>query len=246
MDADPHPTRRPGSRRWIRYLPLGGLAAVGLVAWWSGVLHVLAPSELARHTAALAHTAQIHPVIALAGFILAYAALTGACLPVAFALSLLGGVLFDRWLGGVGVLLGANGGGLLTYAATRSAFAHALVARAERDPRLQRIIAGFGKRAFSYVLTLRLIPLFPFALVNVASGLAAVPLGAFAGASLLGGIPTAFIYASLGASLGQAMTSERSLMAAARAPGTILPLIALAALSLAPIVVRRFRPRAAP
>jgi F0F1-type ATP synthase membrane subunit c/vacuolar-type H+-ATPase subunit K len=59
----------------------------------------------------------------------------------------------------------------------------------------------------------------------------------------LGGIPTAFIYASLGAGLGQALTSERSLMAAARAPGVILPLAALAVLSLAPTLFRRFRRR---
>jgi uncharacterized membrane protein YdjX (TVP38/TMEM64 family) len=247
VDSPPPPHDRPPGRvRLVRYLPLAVLAAVGAVAWWTGVLHALAPAELGRHTAQLAQAANTQPILALGGFILAYAALTGACLPVALVLSLLSGLLFGRWLGAVGVLLGGTGGALITYAATRSAFAHALVARAERDPRLQRIVAGFGRRAFGVVLTMRLIPMFPFALVNVGSGLAAVPAAAFAAATLLGGIPTSFIYASLGAGLGQALASEQSLVAAVRSPEVVGPLAALALLSLAPAAVRRLRRRAAP
>jgi uncharacterized membrane protein YdjX (TVP38/TMEM64 family) len=246
-DAPPNAATSPSPRRRLaRYLPLAGLVVVAVAAWLGGLPRELAPAELARHTAALRAEAAAAPAASLGGFILAYAALTGALLPVALMMSLLGGVVFGPWIGGVGVLLGATGGALLTYAATRSAFAHVLVARAERDPRLQRILDGFGRDAFAHVLTLRLVPFFPFALVNVACGLAAISLKRYAAATVLGGAPAALIYASLGSGLGRSLASERSLMQAVEAPEVIVPLFALAALSAAPAIVRRVRRRAAP
>ena len=82
--------------------------------------------------------------------------------------------------------------------------------------------------------------------MNVGAGLVAAPVRAYAAATLLGGIPTAVIYSSLGAGLGESLRSEHSLMAAVRAPGVIAPLAALAVLSLAPALFRRFRRRARP
>src|ERR1700712_5657860 len=91
-----------------RYLPLAALAGVALCAWWAGALHMLAPSQLGRHTEQLRNAAAARPVLALGGFIVGYAVLTGACLPVALALSLLGGLIFGRVWGSVGVLFGAS------------------------------------------------------------------------------------------------------------------------------------------
>ncbi|MDB5447130.1 MAG: hypothetical protein JWQ97_2447 [Phenylobacterium sp.] len=241
------PPEPPSPRsRLIRFAPLAILAAIAAVAWWAGLPHALSPAELGHRQAELRDSAAEAPVLAVGLFVLAYAVLTGACLPVALMLSLVGGLVFGPWIGGAAVLVGATGGAMLTYAATRSAFAHVLVARAERDPRLQRIMQGFGRNAFSYIVTLRLIPFFPFPLVNIASGLAAVPLRPYALGTFLGGAPTALIYASLGAGLGASLGSERSLAEAVRAPGVILPLAALTALSLIPMLFRRVRRRLAP
>jgi uncharacterized membrane protein YdjX (TVP38/TMEM64 family) len=244
--ADPPPpdlSARPRLKAVLRYLPLVALVAIALAAWRSGLLHRLSLGHLAEQAADLRAAAATSPATALGGFILIYAALTGACLPVALVLSLLGGLVFGRDVGACAVLLGATGAAMVTYGTARTAFAAALLARAERDPRLGRIMQGFGRNAFSYILTLRLLPFFPFALVNIASGLAAVPLGAYAAATLLGGIPTAVIYSSLGASLGESLRSEQSLMDAVEAPGVIIPLAALAGLSLAPALYRRLRRR---
>ena len=239
----PPARRRP---RLIRFAPLAILIAIAAVAWWAGLPHALSPAELGRRQAELRDSAADAPILSVGLFVVVYAVLTGACLPVALMLSLVGGLVFGPWVGAAAVLVGATGGALVAYGATRSAFAHVLVARAERDPRLQRIMQGFGRNAFSYILTLRLIPFFPFPLVNVASGLAAVPLRAYALGTLVGGVPTALIYTSLGAGLGASLGSEGSLEAAVRAPGVILPLVALAALSLIPMLFRRFRRRLAP
>jgi uncharacterized membrane protein YdjX (TVP38/TMEM64 family) len=246
MPVDPTQPAPPRRRGLSRYLPLAGLAAIALAAWLIDLPRALAPHQLARHAAELRAAAAAAPALTLSAYVLGYAVLTGACLPVALMLSLLGGLAYGRWTGGVAVLLGATGGAMLTYAATRSAFAHLLVARAGRDPRLAKIVEGFERNAFSYILTLRLVPFFPFALVNLAAGLVRAPFGAFAAATLLGGAPSAFIFASLGAGLGEALTSDESLATALRAPAVVAPLAALAVLSLLPTILRRIRRPAEP
>jgi uncharacterized membrane protein YdjX (TVP38/TMEM64 family) len=234
------------ARRLARLAPLAALIAVALAAYVAGLPQMLTPHALGREQAALRTAAAAAPLAALGVYVLGYAVITGACVPVALMLSLVGGLIFGPWIGAVAVVLGATGGAVLTYGAARSAFAPALIARAERDPRLERVMQGFGRNAFSYILTLRLVPFVPFALVNVAAGLAAVPARAFAAATLAGVVPASLVYASLGAGLGGAL-SERSLAAALHSPRLLLPLAGMAVLALTPTLVTRLRkPRPTP
>ena len=237
----PRPERP--QRRWRdvarRGALLAALIAVALGAYVTGLLHMLAPATLGREQVTLREAAAMAPVAALTLFVLTYAILTGACLPVALVLSLTGGAIFGARTAAGAVLLGATGGALLTYAAARSAFAPLMRARAERDARLRGLLEGFERHTFTYVLMLRLTPMAPFALVNVASGLAAVPVRTYAIATLLGAVPSALIYTGLGAALGASLASRRSLQEALHSPGVILPLAGLAALSLLPVLGRR-------
>ena len=239
--SDPSRPATRGGALVKRYAPLAALVAVALVAYWSGLPQMLSPSALGREQAQLHSLVGAHPVLSVGGFVLGYAVLTGACLPIALMLSLVGGLVFGTWLGAAAVLVGATGGAIVTYAAARSAFAPLLLGRARHDPRLQGVIQGFGRSAFTYILTLRLIPVVPFALVNIASGLAAVPLRAYALATLAGGAPAALIYASLGAGLGDAIGSDAALKAALHSPRLLGPVAALALLALAPLIVKRLR-----
>jgi uncharacterized membrane protein YdjX (TVP38/TMEM64 family) len=235
--------RAGGRKPFARFAPLLALVAVAAAAWIGGLPHMLTPAALGREQAELHALAAAAPVASLVVYVVAYAVITGACLPLALMLSLIGGLIFGPWMGAAAVLLGATGGAVLTYAAARSAFAPALITRAERDPRLGRVMGGLNRNAFSYILTLRLIPFVPFALVNVAAGLAAVPARAFAFATIAGGAPAALIYASLGSGLGRSLGSEQSLKAALHSPRLLLPLAAMAVLSLTPTLARRLRLR---
>lgn len=241
---DASPAAAP-SARWPglvrRGAPLAALLAVALGAYLTGALHMLAPSALGQEQLALREAAAAAPVSAVAVFVAAYAILTGACLPVALVLSLAGGAIFGPRTGAAAVLLGATAGALLTYAATRSAFAPFLRRRAERDGRLRALLDGFERNAFSYVLMLRLLPIAPFPLVNIASGLAAVPVRSYALATLVGGAPLSVIYAGLGAGLGASLASRSSLRQALHSPELLWPLAGLAMLALAPVLVRRLR-----
>jgi uncharacterized membrane protein YdjX (TVP38/TMEM64 family) len=241
-DQVPNPTEPPAKPSALaRFGLLAALAAVALVAYLAGLPHLLTPAALAREEAQLRAAAVAAPLASVSLYVLAYALITGACLPLALMLSLAGGLIFGPWMGAAAVLAGATGGAVLTYGAARSAFAPALVARAERDPRLGRVMQGFGRNAFAYIVTLRLLPFVPFALVNVAAGLAAVPLRAFAMATLAGGAPAAVVYSSLGSGLGGTIGSEQSLGQALHSPRLMLPLAGMALLSLAPTLAQRLR-----
>jgi len=235
------------SRPWRDALRRGGLLAlliaVAIAAQLSGVLDMLTPTALGGEQAALREAVAAAPAAALALYVLAFIVLTGACLPVAMMLSLAGGALFGVATAASAVVIGATGGALLTYAAARSAFAPLLRARAERDRRLQGLLKGFERDAFTYILTLRFLPMAPFALVNVASGLAAVPLRSYALATLVGAVPTSLIYTSLGAGLGASLAQRSSLRQALHSPELLVPLVALAVLAAAPLAVKRLRGR---
>ena len=250
MDPSPpqaSPPREGGwpDRRWRQLMrrsaPLAGLVAVAVAAYLTGVLHMLTPAALGREQASLREAFAAAPVASLLLYVAGYAVLTGACLPVAMVLSLTGGAIFGVWIASPAVLLGATGGALMTYAAARSAFAPLLRARAERDPRLQDLVQGFERNAFTYVLLLRFVPMAPFAMVNVAAGLAAAPLRAYALATLVGGVPTSLLYTSLGAGLGAALQSREALNRALYSPALLGPLAALTGLSLLPLLLRRRR-----
>jgi uncharacterized membrane protein YdjX (TVP38/TMEM64 family) len=222
------------------------LFALALAAQRAGLLGELDAHGLGRRAAELQRLAQQSPLAALGAYVLVYAIATGACLPVALLLTLSGGVVFGPWLGGAATVVGASCGAILTYLATRSAFAPSLVGRAQRDHRVRRVVEGFGRNAFGYVLAMRLIPFFPFPLVNIGAGLAAAPMPAYGLATVVGVVPSSMIYAGLGAGLGQSVRSPHALQAALHAPGVLLPLAGLSLLSLTPFAIQVWRSRAKP
>lgn len=231
-----------------RYLPLLALAAIALAAWRLGAGDFLSLEGLERHRGALQTAVAAHPYVSLAIYVAVFGIVTAACVPVALILTLSSGFLFGPLLGGAATVIGATIGAMIAYFAARSALGAGLWRRAKRsDGTLQRLAAGFGQDAFSYVLTARLIPLFPFWLVNVAAGLAAAPVGPYVAATALGAIPTSLIYAGIGHGLRRTFAEgEEPRLASLADPQLLLPLLGLAALALAPIVVRRLRARATP
>jgi uncharacterized membrane protein YdjX (TVP38/TMEM64 family) len=111
-----------------------------------------------------------------------------------------------------------------------------------RGGMLQKVIEGFGRNAFSYVLSLRLVPVFPFWLVSLAAGIASPPLWAYVLGTAVGIIPACFIYAGLGHGLGKTFASGEPVhLSTIFAPHIVWPLVGLAALSLLPPAITRFR-----
>lgn len=230
----------------LRLWPLLLIATALAVAYGAGWTDLLSLDSLAANQAQLGAVVSARPALAVTAFIAIYAAITAASVPGAAVMTLAGGLLFGPWIGGGASLIGATLGATAIYVAARSAFGGPLRRRAERQGGgLKRIVDGFGRDAFSYILTLRLIPLVPFWLVNIAAGVAGAPLRAYVAGSLIGMAPATFIYSWVGAGLGRvfARGGEPDLTVLLE-PYVVAPLVALGLLALTPIAVRQFRSRA--
>jgi len=208
----------------------------------SGVWRHLSLGELAAHRVMLTTLVQAHPILSLLVYLGVYTAVVVACIPGPGALSTAGGFLFGTILGGFAALAACTLGSIIVFLACRTAFGGWATEKA--GPMAQRIEQGFSKNAFSYLLTLRLIPVMPFFATNVAAGLARVRLSALVGATLIGTSPICFILAGLGSGLGRLFDSGARIDATLlEQPQIILPLTGLALMSAAPIAWRLWRRR---
>src|SRR6185295_1785785 len=176
--------------------------------------------------------AQAHYGRAVGLYILVYVVQTAFSLPGGALMTLVGGFLFGPVLATVYVNLGATIGATLAFLAAR----YLLRDWVERKfgDRLASLQAGFERNAFSYLLTLRLIPLFPFFLVNLVSGLTRVGVGTYILATSIGIIPGTFVYAFAGRQLGT-INSVREVVS----PNVLLALPLFGFLALLPMIYKK-------
>lgn len=176
---------------------------------------------------------QANHAVAAGLFIVVYIAVTGLSLPGAVILTLAGGFLFGGLFGTLLVNIGATTGATLAFLVARYLLRDAVEQKFGRW--LGPFQDGFGKNAFSYLLTLRLIPLFPFFVVNLVSGLTRVSLGTYVAATALGIIPGSFVYAYAGQQLGT-INSLKEIAS----PNVIAALVLLGLLALVPALYKRY------
>lgn len=233
----------PSPRRFLFYrlIPLGFLVALGGAFVLGGGRRYLTFAALAEHRDLLVALAAQGGVFTVIGFVLLYAGLTALSVPGAALMTLASGFLFGPWLGALYALIAATIGGCAVFLAARTGLA-GLAERA--GPRVQRLEAGFREDAFSYLLCLRLVPLFPFWLVNLVAGATGMRLATYVTASFFGMIPGAFVYAGIGNGLGALIESgQHPDHNAMLRPAILLPLIGLAALALLPVAYKRWNGR---
>ncbi|HSL05689.1 MAG TPA: TVP38/TMEM64 family protein [Nitrospiraceae bacterium] len=176
---------------------------------------------------------QDHYVPAVALFILIYVFQTSFSLPGATMMTLAGGFLFGSLWGSLYVNIGATTGATVAFLAARYLFRQ-WVERKFGD-RLGPIQDGFAKNAFNYLLTLRLIPFFPFFLVNLLSGLTRVKVSTYVVATAVGIIPGSAVYTFAGRQLGTINALSELV-----SPRLLLAFSLLGLLMLIPVVYRKF------
>ena len=137
-------------------------------------------------------------------------------------------------------MLGGTAGAVLLFLAARTALGRPIGRRAE--PLLSRIRPGLERDGFSYLLALRLIPVVPFWLLNLAPALVGMRLAPYALATLIGIIPGTLVFASIGAGIGGVLEAGRQPdLSVILSPRVIVPLLGLALLSLLPVAWRRWK-----
>ena len=230
---------RRGFSPW-RLLPLLVLI-LGLVLFFAFGLHrYFTLGALREHRAWLIDWVGAHMAFAALSFVVLFAAVTAFSLPIASPLTVLGGFLFGAVLGTLWVVIGATAGATALFLAARTALADLLRARA--GPALQKMQAGFAENALSYLLFLRLVPAFPFFLVNLAPAFLGVRLSTFVLGTFIGIIPGTFVYAYLGRGLGEILDSDQEISFKSLVTPQILAALALLAVfALLPVLYKKLR-----
>ena len=217
--------RRPSWSRWGLALLL--LAAVG--SFYALGLHDYVSWEYLRgHLDQLKASARQNPSLALLIFVVVCVAATALSLPAAGVFSLASGALFGRWTGAAVVSLAATIGATLAFLSSRYLFRDWV--RRRLGKRLAAFDRGIERDGAFYLLTLRLVPVFPFFLINLGMGLTRMRVGTFAWVSAVGMLPGTFVYANAGRALSEIST-----------PGDVLswPVLgSLALLGVVPLVLR--------
>lgn len=239
-------TRGKASRAIVlrRLIPLALLLVAGVLFVALGGTRDLSFAALAANRERLVAVAAHDAAAAAVGYLAVYAGLVALSFPASELLTIAGGLLFGRWLGTLYAVVGATAGATLFFLAARAGLSR-LAARAA--PRAAQLQAGFQRNAFNYLLVLRLVPLFPFWLVNLVAGAAGLRLPVYVLGTFLGIIPATFVYASLGSGIGAVLAQgRRPDLAILFRPGVLLPLLGLAALAFLPVLYRRWVANRAP
>lgn len=230
-----------GPAAWRRFLPLA-LLGVGLLAFLGlGGHRYISLAALQEHREALQALVAEQRPLALLAFIALYALVVAFSLPGGLVMTVAGGFLFGTWAGAAASVIGATLGATALFLAARTALGDLLRDRA--GPALARMRAGFQENALSYLLVLRLIPLFPFWLVNLVPALLGISLAVFFVGTFFGIIPASLVYASLGNGLGAvfAAGNPADLGEVLYRREVLLPLAGLAVLSLLPVIYKKVK-----
>lgn len=226
-----------------RLIPLGILAVGFALFFVLGFDEYVSFQALRENRMELTGFVDRNGLLAVLLFIGVYTTATALSLPGGAVLTISAGFLFGAWLGTVYVVIGATAGAILVFLIAKTSLGDAL--RAKAGPAMRKMEAGFRENAISYLLVLRLIPLFPFFIVNIVPAFLGVPLRIYAIATFFGIIPGSFVYASVGAGIGSVFDQMDGEFSPADALTTevIIALVGLSVLSLLPVAYKKLRAR---
>lgn len=236
MNTSTPSAKRPWSIR--RLIPVAVIAA-GLALFYAlGLNRYVGLDALRAHHAQLAAWTARDPVLAAAAYITLYTVAVAFSLPGGALLTVLGGFLFGLYLGTAYTVVGATLGSIAIFLAARGAFREVFAARI--GPFATRMEAGFRENAFHYLLILRLVPLFPFWLVNLVPAFLGVKLGTYALATFIGIVPGTVVFVSIGNGLGTVLAAGGSPdLSLILKPSVLGPLLGLAALAAVPVIYKK-------
>ena len=235
-----------------RFLPIVLLVLFLGFAWFKGWHEYFSLSHLISHREWLGHQVEAHWLLAGLSFIAIYAFLVAISFPGASYLTITAGLLFGGVVGSMLSVVAATIGSVAIFLIARSSFGDFLEARA--GPFVSRMVDGFKRDSFQYLLTIRLTPVFPFWAVNIVPALLNMRLIPYTAATFLGIIPGTFAYAYIGSGLDSIIAAQQEANPGCVEAGTcsidpkalitteiVIAMLALAVISILPLVIRKLR-----
>lgn len=214
------------------------VVALLLALRFTGLGELLSLDTLARHRAVLTGWVAGNPLLAALAYVAVYTAATAFSVPGALVLTLSGGFLFGAVLGTALTVVGATTGATLVFLFAQRVFgADALQ---KMGPRAEGLARGIQANAWSYLLVLRLVPLFPFFLVNLVPAFCGVRTSVFMATTALGIIPGTAVFSLSGAGLGRVLDAGGTpSLVGILTPEIIAALCGLALLALLAIPLKK-------
>ncbi len=226
----------------LRWLPLAILIVCLILFFYFHLYSYFTFAELKQHRQALLQWTKLHYLEVVIGYLIIYQLVAATSIPVSLYLTLLGGFLFGIVAGTIYVVIGATLGSIWLFLAVNTALGDFFARRSKKW--IGKMRQGFVDNAASYLLVLRLIPIFPFWVINFVAAFLGVPLKTFFWTTLIGIIPGSLVYVALGNSLGRILDAGQTpQLNVIFKPFILIPLLALAVLSLLPVIYNHFRTR---
>ena len=227
-----------------KVLPLIVLAA-GIAAFFAfGLDQYVTFEALRENRGVLTNFVADNPLAGPLVFMVIYAAVVAFSLPGGAIMTIAGGFLFSTALGTAWVVLSATLGATILFVIAKTSLGDLL--RRKAGPWLKKMENGFQENALSYLLALRLIPLFPFFVVNLVPAFLGVRLRTYVIGTLVGIVPGSFVYATVGAGLGSIFDqNEGFTVTGILTPEIVTALLGLSVLSLLPIAYKKIKARRA-
>lgn len=220
-------------RLWLALAVIGVIIALRA----TGLGALLSLDTLAQHREALSAFVARNALLAAGAYVLVYAGAVALSVPGAIILTLAGGFLFGAVGGTLLTVLGATLGATLVFLFARTIFGENALDRFGAPA--QRLAEGIRRNAASYLLVLRLVPLFPFFLVNLVPAFVGVRLPVYVLTTFFGIMPGTFVFSLTGAGLGSILDAGGTLdLGSVLTPQILGALLGLAALSLAAIPLK--------
>ena len=227
---------------WQRLMPMVALLLALLLAFAFDLHHYLSFDTLKAHHQALKQFVDTRPVATALAFVLIYAGSVAISLPGAIFLTIAGGFLFGLWLGSLLAVVGATTGAVCVFFVAKTSLGDSL--KSSAGPWLKRMQGGFNENAISYLLVLRLVPIFPFWIVNVVPAFLGMRPRDFILATFFGIIPGSLVYSSVGNGVGSLLSAGKEPdLGLILQPSVLGPILGLAALALLPVAYKHIKRR---
>lgn len=227
-------------KKLLKFLPILIIILLLIGFFASGLNQYFSLDWLKQNRETLINYTNQHTLFSALIFCLIYIIAVTVSIPGATILTLLAGFLFGIWLGTFYVVISASIGACILFIAARTAFYDLFHRKAAKW--LTKFEKGFEENATSYLLFLRLVPIFPFWLINIIPAFLGVRLRTFAWTTLIGIIPGTAVYVAVGNGLGTVFSEGKALdLGIIFKPEVLIPLACLAIISLVPILYKKWR-----
>ena len=223
-----------------RFTPLLLLLSVLALFLFFDLDRYLSFEVLAKHRTLLLSWVSLYPVVMPLLYMLVYIVVVAFSLPGGLVMTVTGGFLFGAVAGGVYTVIGATLGAASLFLLAKTSIGDYLLSKAGDG--IKKMQAGFAENALSYMFVLRLVPIFPFFLVNLVPAFLGVSLRVYLIATFFGIMPATFVFALAGSGIGSVLDrGEGITMQGVMTPEIVGALSGLALLSLIPVIYKRVR-----